>query len=127
MHYLLEDKSEKKLVEVFFSFYKIINAAGGVVENKEGKVLMMFRRGKWDLPKGKVDKGETLKKAAIRETREETGIHDLKITKPIKFFEGKQDCSYHTYPIFLRRVLKATYWYEMYSDDRASLTPQTEE
>src|ERR1043165_3939223 len=127
MHYLLYGESEKKLSEAFFSFYKIINAAGGVVKNKKGQVLMMFRRGKWDLPKGKVDKGESLKKAATRETKEETGIRRLEIIKQIKFFEGKQDCTYHTYRIFLRRVIKATYWYEMYSDDREPLTPQTEE
>jgi 8-oxo-dGTP pyrophosphatase MutT (NUDIX family) len=127
MHYLIGDRSEKKLEETFFSFYKIINAAGGVVRNKQGKVLMMFRRGKWDLPKGKLDKGESLKKAAIRETQEETGIGQLKIVKPIKFFEGKQDCTFHTYRIILRRVIKATYWYEMYSDDPSQLIPQEEE
>ena len=88
---------------------------------------MMFRRGKWDLPKGKVDKGESLKKAAVRETQEETGIRQVEIVKPIKFFEGKQDCTFHTYRIFLRRVIKATYWYEMYSEDRSPLTPQAEE
>ncbi len=88
---------------------------------------MMFRRGKWDLPKGKLDRGETIRSAAKREVTEETGIKKLKIIGKIKFLDGKQDCTYHTYLLNLRRVIKATHWFEMFSDDESQLIPQLEE
>lgn len=125
--YFLFNESGKNKEEAFFSHYKIIEAAGGVVKNRKKKVLMMFRRGKWDLPKGKIDRGETLRAAARREVMEETGIKKLKIIKKIKFLDGKQDCTYHTYLLNLRRVIKATYWFEMFSDDESPLTPQADE
>jgi len=127
LSYFLFNESAKNLEEAFFSYYKVIEAAGGVVRNRKKKVLMMFRRGKWDLPKGKIDKGETIRAAAKREVMEETGIKKLKIISKIKFLDGKQDCTYHTYLLNLRRVIKATHWFEMISDDESPLTPQREE
>ncbi len=120
---VLFSESEKDFERALFSFYKLISAAGGVVKNSDGKVLMMFRRGKWDLPKGKVDKGETIRHAAKREVMEETGIGKLKVIDKIKFLNGEQDCTYHTYEINGKPVIKATYWFEMFSDEK-SLTPQ---
>jgi ADP-ribose pyrophosphatase YjhB (NUDIX family) len=115
------------LEEALFSRYGLIEAAGGVVRNKKDKVLMMFRKGKWDLPKGKIDLGETIKQAAKREITEETGVRKLKIIRQIRFFNGKQDCTYHSYMLNGKRVIKATYWYEMVTDDTSPLIPQLEE
>ena len=99
--------------------YKIIKAAGGVVFNENGEILTMFRRGSWDLPKGKIDSGETKRTAAVREVTEETGIENLKIGKRITK-------TYHTYRQNGRRILKITYWYKMKAPHQA-LIPQTEE
>ncbi len=111
----------------FISHYKIIEAAGGVVMNKKDKVLMMFRRGKWDLPKGKIDEGETIKQAAKREITEETGVKKLKIIRPVKSLFKNQDCSFHTYSLNGNRILKATYWFEMYCNYKEDLVPQAAE
>ena len=121
------NESGSSLEESLFSRFKLIEAAGGVVRNKKDRVLMMFRKGKWDLPKGKIDKGETIKQAAKREITEETGVRKLKVLRQIRFFNGKQDCTYHSYMLAGRRVIKATYWFEMFTDDTSPLTPQLEE
>ena len=84
-NFLITGNSSEELEELFFSNYQFLEAAGGVVLSEEKKVLMMFRKGKWDLPKGKIDPGETVKQAARREVVEETGIKELKIGKRIKF------------------------------------------
>lgn len=83
-----------------------IQAAGGLVINDEGHVLVIFRHGHWDLPKGKVDPGETLEQAAVREVEEETGINGLRIEKHLVN-------TYHTYPHKGGVVLKETTWYLM--------------
>src|SRR3982751_3416807 len=62
------------LKKEFWKKFKIVKAGGGLVVNEENKILMIFRRGKWDLPKGKLDKGETLEQCAVREVEEETGL-----------------------------------------------------
>jgi len=110
----------EKLFADFSGLYKIIEAAGGVVFNDKNEVLSMYRRGSWDLPKGKIDKGEGKKAAAIREVQEETGLTDLDL--------GPFLCvTYHTYKTSKKkRVLKKTYWYAMKST-QADLTPQVEE
>ncbi len=108
------------LWEEFLQHYKLIDAAGGVVKNKENKVLFIFRLGKWDLPKGKVDKGETIEQAAIREVEEECGINKLTIT-------GKILTTYHTYILKGKNIVKASHWYSMTSEDNNLLKPQTEE
>jgi 8-oxo-dGTP pyrophosphatase MutT (NUDIX family) len=117
----------KELERAFFSLYKPVEAAGGAVFNDEERLLMIFRRGKWDLPKGKADQKETMKKAARREISEETGIGQLKITSQIKFLNGKQDCTYHTYNQNGKRILKSTHWYIFSSNDKRTLIPQQEE
>jgi ADP-ribose pyrophosphatase YjhB (NUDIX family) len=104
----------------FLKLFKLIDAAGGVVKNKENKLLFIFRLGKWDLPKGKVDKGETLEQAAIREVEEECGIKKLKI-------EIKLLTTYHTYKLKGKDILKASHWYSMTTADSTSPKPQTEE
>ena len=98
--------------------YKII-AAGGVVF-KENSVLMIFRNGKWDFPKGKVEAGETLETAAVREVEEETGVK-------IERIEEKIYVSTHVYTLDNTPVLKETHWFLMYSDFNQTLKPQIEE
>lgn len=106
--------------EQFCSIYKVIHAAGGLVFNKEKKLLAIFRRGFWDLPKGKIEDDETIPEAAVREVMEETGISRVKLKKKI----GK---TYHTYSTRkYKRVLKVSHWYKMKTKD-IEVTPQTEE
>ncbi len=109
-----------QLVRDFFSLFKLVEAAGGLVRNASGELLFIYRRGFWDLPKGKVDPGETIPDAALREVREETGLIDLELGAELMQ-------SYHTYrEKDSRRILKRTYWYLMKSKDLV-LKPQAEE
>ena len=71
---ILFDKDLNKLKKAFFKHFTLFVAAGGVVQNTNDEILMIFRRGKWDLPKGKLDEGETLEQCALREVKEETGL-----------------------------------------------------
>lgn len=105
----------------FTSLYTILKAAGGVVINSQtNKLLMIFRNGKWDLPKGKIEAGEEADVAAVREVYEECGIGELKLSKQIK-------TSFHTYPYKETVILKKTYWFLMSSTDISTPTPQIEE
>ncbi len=108
------------LREAFFGSFKIIVAGGGLVLNKEGNVLMMYRKKKWDLPKGKIEKNEEVKTGAIREVEEETGVRVESIIRKL----GK---TYHTYKLKDKWVLKETHWYLMKGDIESELIPQTEE
>jgi 8-oxo-dGTP pyrophosphatase MutT (NUDIX family) len=107
------------LVRDFFSQFNYLEAAGGLVFNPEGKALFIFRRGRWDLPKGKADPGETPPETAIREVREETGVEQLVLKNHIAD-------TLHTYRDKGKRILKRTYWYAMETTD-TRLVPQTEE
>lgn len=108
------------ILEKFSSKIPIVVAAGGLVKNTEGKVLFIYRNDKWDLPKGKLDKGESIEKAAIREVEEETGVTDLFIEKYLKT----------TYHIFKRNGeyrLKKVFWFEMVTAFSGKLVPQEKE
>ncbi len=110
----------RELQHSFFKHFTLIQAAGGLVENDEGKVLIIFRRGKWDLPKGKMDEGETPALCAIREVEEETGLRNIKLLSPI--------CeTYHIYEEYGKSILKQTFWYKMSVNGPQTLLPQTEE
>lgn len=98
----------------------LIKAAGGLVENPEGKYLFIFRRGKWDLPKGKVDEGEKVRTAAVREVEEECGIR-------VDTVSGKICDTWHIYKQDGRLILKKTYWYKMELSSNQELIPQLEE
>ncbi|GLU52394.1 NUDIX hydrolase [Dyadobacter frigoris] len=100
------------------SLYKVIKASGGVVV-KGDKWLFMFRRKKWDLPKGKLDKGENSKKAAVREIEEETGVKAL--------VRDKICTTWHTYTMNNSRILKRTKWYLFDCLDDSNMQPQAEE
>jgi len=104
----------------FRSHFKIVEAAGGLVENRQGEWLFIHRNGMWDLPKGKLEKGESIEACAVREVAEECGIAEPSIIRPLS-------TTYHTYVIKGQRILKPTYWYLMKSEDNSELVPQTEE
>ncbi|MEI6508654.1 MAG: NUDIX domain-containing protein [Bacteroidota bacterium] len=104
----------------FFTHFVCIEAAGGAVFNHEGKILLIKRLGKWDLPKGKIDGGELREEAAMREVTEECGIDKLIIEK-------KLENSYHTYRMHNHRFLKITNWYLMKTPENKKPTPQLEE
>lgn len=105
----------------FKSFFRNIEAAGGIVLNPEHKILFIHRLGKWDLPKGKIEKGESRELAAVREVEEECGIFDLDL----------KDFINSTYHIYTERngekVLKTTYWFEMFYKGTGTPKPQVEE
>lgn len=104
---------------LFVEKFKIIHAAGGIVNNENHDILMIFRYGCWDFPKGKVEKGEDWETAAMREVEEETGLHDISLQKPLPN-------TYHTYILHDTQILKITHWYAMQAPAQA-LVPQTEE
>jgi ADP-ribose pyrophosphatase YjhB (NUDIX family) len=101
------------------SLYTVIEAAGGVVQNESDEVLWIYRLGKWDLPKGKLEKNEKFKQAAVREVEEECNVKATLIDKVCT--------TYHTYTHKNQRILKKTKWYAMRSKDTSKLIPQTEE
>src|ERR1043165_8955577 len=113
-------ENEKLMLITFSSIVKMIEAAGGLVQNAKGEYLFIFRKGKWDLPKGKLDKGESSSEAALREVEEECGVGQLKITKEL-------EATYHTYQQDGEDILKKTYWFGMSCGDDSPLKPQTEE
>ena len=98
--------NHEEILKKFTKKIPLVVAAGGVVTNKKGKVLFIYRNDKWDLPKGKLDKGETIEECAVREVEEETGVKKLKIENFLKT----------TYHIFKRNgtyKLKEVHWFAM--------------
>ncbi len=116
----LVHKKEKKLLKKFLKKLPNVIAGGGLVKNKKGDVLFIFRNGKWDLPKGKTEKNEPIEASAIREVEEETGVAGLSITKPL-------DTTYHIFKRNGRYRIKITYWFEMYTEFEGDLTPEESE
>lgn len=119
-HLVFLTPTPDKDFDSFKNNFELIIAAGGKVSNTDGKILFIFRLGKWDLPKGKVEVGETLEASAIREVEEECGISNLTILNHLKD-------TYHIYELNDKLVLKQSVWYEMKTDDTSKLIPQTEE
>lgn len=117
IHFIVSDKKKaKKLVK---SHYTIIEAAGGVIQNDQNELLMIYRLGVWDLPKGKVDKGETLRATAEREVMEECNI---KVN-----VGAKAGTTWHNYTRKGKNILKKTTWYHMICTDDSEMLPQQEE
>jgi 8-oxo-dGTP pyrophosphatase MutT (NUDIX family) len=108
------------LRKAFYKKFTVIQAAGGLVQNEKKELLMILRRGKWDLPKGKSDKGEKLEDCAVREVEEETGLKKVKLVSPLCI-------TYHTYHEGARFILKESHWYTMKVTGEQQLIPQTEE
>ena len=117
----------EQLKEDLFSFFKYIEAAGGVVQNDEGKILLIYRKGFWDLPKGKIEQGESIEEAAIREVKEETGVKRLQLGDPILFEGLSNQFTYHTYIYKEKVIMKASYWFKMSTDYAGRMVPQQEE
>ena len=116
---IIHSSDRKQLKKDFKSLFVVIEASGGVIKNENGEILFIFRRGSWDLPKGKIDPGETKKQAAIREVIEETGIVGVEIDYKI----GK---THHMYRIKGKRAIKKSHWYLM-NTYKQPLKPQIEE
>ena len=111
---------EDRLLDVFMHKIPVIVAGGGLVVNQKGKVLFIKRNGKWDLPKGKVDKGETIESAAIREVEEETGVSGLTIDRFLK-------TTYHVFKRNGEYRLKQTHWFVMSTSYSGNLIPEKSE
>ena len=117
-HLFFVVKNYDKTIEELKEKFKVIHAAGGIVSKKE-ELLFIKRLGKWDLPKGKVEKGEDVADAAQREVEEECGVET---TLGEKIGE-----TWHTYQFKGKNVLKCTHWYEMQCSNDQALAPQVEE
>lgn len=107
-------------LSAFASLFDLAEAAGGLVVNPKEEYLFIQRNGRWDLPKGKLEKGESIRKAAVREVEEECGIFHLNIEEPLPV-------TYHTYERNGKRYFKPTYWFLMRIDSAQSGQGQSEE
>ena len=117
--YILCDDAKKYHKKVTASV-TLIKAAGGLVKNDQGDFLFIYRNDKWDLPKGKLEKGESVREGAVREVEEECGISINKCGKRIIN-------TYHVYTLKGDVVLKKTYWHQMKYKGAGRLKPQVEE
>ena len=108
------------LKQAVFKKFTLIKAAGGLVFNEQEEALFIFRHGKWDLPKGKLDEGESLETCASREVGEETALRNIRV-------QGLILVTRHTYHEKGRHILKETHWYRMGASGAQQLVPQTEE
>jgi len=110
----------EELKKAFWKKFVIVQAGGGLVQNEKKEVLFMCRRKKWDLPKGKLDRGETLEQCAVREVKEETGLGKVQLKNLLLI-------TYHTYDENGKHFLKETHWFAMRSTEDQPLSPQLEE
>ncbi len=110
----------RQIVDYCMKNYTFVRAAGGVVETPQSEVLLIQRAGRWDLPKGMVEKGETLTQAALREVQEETGIEQPSIGDLIAK-------TYHIYDLYGGWHLKQTSWYRMTTTEKQPTLPQQQE
>lgn len=110
----------EKAFNEFKTCFQIIKAAGGIVNDHKGRKLFIYRLDKWDLPKGKIEVGENIEEAALREIEEECGVNELTINKPL-------NDTFHIYKLNDKIILKQTYWFDISSIYRGSLVPQLEE
>lgn len=117
---LLQCENKETAIQSVFNLFEIIEAAGGIVENNNEELLFIFRRGKWDLPKGKLEPAETIEVCAQREIEEETGATHLSL-------EHKLMNTYHVYHLNGRNILKISHWYYFRCKEQQHLTPQLEE
>ncbi len=106
--------------EKFKLNFKVVPAAGGLVVNPNDEILFIYRSNVWDLPKGRIEDGESIEETAIREVEEECGAENLKLIKPLL-------TTHHLFYMDNIQQMKVTYWYLMQSDVQKNLQPQTEE
>lgn len=119
-HFILVHKDPIDHLQQLKKDFLCLPAGGGLVTNAKGELLVIHRRGKWDLPKGKLNDREMPEEGALREVKEECGLNGLKI-------EGFLARTWHAYVQSDRDVLKETWWYRMTTDGVPALTPQKEE
>ncbi|MDB5253607.1 MAG: hypothetical protein JWP27_2776 [Flaviaesturariibacter sp.] len=117
---VLRDEDPDTLLKTLESDFTVLRAAGGFVYTPNQKILLIFRRGKWDLPKGKLDEGESLEQCALREIGEETGATNLEI-------ESSLLVTRHTYAEKGKPILKESHWYIVRAGRESALTSQTDE
>lgn len=118
MHVFGADR--ERLWNWFRAGYRFVQAAGGAVTDEHGRLLVIHRMGRWDLPKGKVEQGEPIDVAAVREVREECGLLDIQLLRPL--------CqTWHTYERKGVPHLKRTDWFLMSAGSSGPLAAQTEE
>ena len=98
---------QESLLRTFSHCFTNIHAGGGLVKNKHGEIMVIFRRGKWDLPKGKAEKGESIEQTAIREVEEECGLEGIELKDFLT-------STYHIYTESDKFILKKTDWYSMF-------------
>ncbi|MBN2638192.1 MAG: NUDIX domain-containing protein [Bacteroidales bacterium] len=110
----------KQLKKDFQKIFRFVEAAGGVVTNSDKKVLFINRWDRWDLPKGKKEKKETISQCAVREVEEETGVQDLKVLRSLP-------SSYHIFETTEQWYLKKTHWFLMETSFEGEPIPQNEE
>lgn len=129
--YIWETNNPDELWQRAMQHFQHWQAAGGLITNSTGEILLMFRRGKWDLPKGKMDQTETPEQTALREVTEETGLQNIRI-------ERKLTDTWHVYSpsVYKSRkkkfqnekdILKQTHWYKMAFTGSELTVPQIEE
>lgn len=106
--------------DIFFTHFINIEAAGGIVQNEKKEILFIFRRGKWDLPKGKIENDETPEICAAREIEEETGVKNL-------ILKHKIGETYHIYKENETMILKTSHWFYFISNEQQDTAAQTEE
>jgi len=116
----LVHKNEEKLLSKFLKLLPNVVAGGGKTYNSKNEILFIYRNDKWDLPKGKAERKETIEETAIREVEEETGVTGLKIKKPLP-------TTYHIFKRHGKLKIKITYWFEMVTDFKGKLLPQENE
>ena len=116
---ILADNIEKAKA-IFTGNFTNIEAAGGIVQNEKKELLFIFRRGKWDLPKGKLERNESAEICAAREIEEETGVKNL-------ILKHKIGETYHIYEENKIQILKTSHWFYFVSNSEQSLSAQTEE
>ena len=117
---IIMNKDLKKLKKAFFKHFILIEAAGGIVQNEKKEILFIFRRGKWDLPKGKMEDTEIPEECAEREIKEETGLKRLVLKKKV----GE---TYHTYDEYGKHMLKTSHWFYFTCNSKQELEPQLAE
>ncbi|MBM3403500.1 MAG: NUDIX domain-containing protein [Bacteroidetes bacterium] len=115
--FIVAPKDLPKVKREFMQMFLPVKASGGLVKNESGQFLFIYRNDRWDLPKGKLEKGESLIRGAVREVMEETGIQNLTVAH-------KLPTTYHIFYAKGKKYIKTTYWFEMQADKSALLKPQ---
>lgn len=113
-------RSINRTWELFCSLFRFVQAAGGAVTDEYGRLLVIRRKGRLDLPKGKVDKGEAIEDGAVREVMEECGLARVELLRPLT-------CTWHTYTRKGRQELKCTEWYLMKASSKQKTVPEAAE